>query len=99
MNSETLSAILCMALATYATRLSGLIIGRYLPRQGRLRQALDALPPAILTAVVAPEILSGPAEMLAGATTLVLALRLPLFGAMAAGVLVIIICRAGFGVS
>lgn len=99
MNFDTLIAILAMTLATYATRLSGLVVGRHLPQQGRIRIALDALPPAVLTAVVAPAVLSGPAEMIAGAVTLLAALRISLFPSMMMGVVTIVICRTGFGLS
>lgn len=97
MNPDTLIAILAMTLATYATRISGLVVGRYLPREGRLKHALDALPPAVLTAVIAPAVLSGPAEMIAGTVTLVMALRFSLFPSMIVGVFTIVICRSGFG--
>lgn len=97
MSSDTLIAILAMTLATYATRLSGLVVGRYLPREGRIKQALDALPPAVLTAVIAPAVVSGPAEMIAGAITLLAALRFSLFPSMFIGVITIVICRTGFG--
>lgn len=99
MSTDTLIAILAMTLATYATRLSGLLIGRFLPRQGRMKHALDALPPAVLTAVVAPAILSGPAEIIAGAVTLIMALRFALFPSMLVGVGTIVLCRIGFGLS
>lgn len=99
MNSDTLIAILAMTLATYATHLSGLMIGRYLPREGRVKHALDALPPAVLTAVIAPAVLSGPGEMIAGAITLLMALRFSLFPSMIVGVISIVICRTGFGLS
>jgi uncharacterized membrane protein len=85
-----------MTLATYATRLSGLVVGRYLPREGRIKHALDALPPAVLTAVIAPAVVSGPAEMIAGAVTLLMALRFSLFPSMIVGVIAIVICRSGF---
>lgn len=97
MSFETLIAILAMTIATYATRISGLVVGRYLPRDGRIKHALDALPPAMLTAVIAPGVLSGPAEMIAGTITLLMALRFSLFPSMIAGVMTIIICRSGFG--
>ena len=67
----TFLAILAMAIATYATRLSGFIIGPFLPEEGRLRQALDAVPAAVLTAVVAPTIVSGPAELIASIATII----------------------------
>lgn len=97
MSSDTLIAILAMTLATYTTRLSGLIVGRYLPREGRVKQALDALPPAVLTAVIAPAVVSGPAEMIAGAVTLLMALRFSLFPSMLVGVISIVICRSTLG--
>lgn len=97
MSYDALIAIFAMTVATYATRLSGLVIGRYLPQDGRIKRALDALPPAVLTAVIAPAVLSGPAEMIAAAATLLAALRLSLFPAMIIGVMTIVICRTGFG--
>lgn len=97
MSSDTLIAILAMTLATYATRLSGLVVGRYLPREGRIKHALDALPPAVLTAVIAPAVVSGPAEMIAGAVTLLMALRFSLFPSMLVGVVTIVICRSSLG--
>jgi uncharacterized membrane protein len=81
-------AILGMAVATYATRLAGywLLQGRTI--KGRFLVALEAVPPAILTAVIAPAVfLEGPAPMLAGAATLVSALlRMPLLVTIAVGV-------------
>ncbi len=82
-----LAAIVCMGFATYGTRLAGywLLQGRSI--EGRAKAALDAVPPAILVAVIAPTVfLQGPAEMLAGAVTLVAALlRLPLLVVIAMG--------------
>jgi uncharacterized membrane protein len=93
----TFLAILAMALATYATRLSGFIIGPYLPQEGRLRQALDAVPAAVLTAVVAPTIVSGPAELIASVATIIAARRLPALGAIAVGVGAVLVGRHFFG--
>ncbi len=56
--TATILAILGMALATYATRASGLYLMRGVVVKGRLKAALDALPPAILMAVIAPTILT-----------------------------------------
>ena len=81
-------AIFGMAIATYSTRLAGywLLQGRTI--RGRYLAALEAVPPAILTAVIAPTVLmEGPASMLAGAATLVTALlRMPLLVTIAVGV-------------
>jgi uncharacterized membrane protein len=85
MSPDNLLAILAMAVATYATRIGGMLLGGYLPRTGRIRQALDALPAAVLTAVIAPAIVAGTAEMIAAALTLVAALRLPMIVAVLIG--------------
>jgi uncharacterized membrane protein len=88
-------AILWMAFATYATRLAGywFLQGRTI--KGRLLVALEAVPPAILTAVIAPTVfMEGPASMLAGAATLVSALlRLPLLVTIAVGVASVALLR------
>ena len=69
------------------------------PRQlrsvGRMKAAMDAVPPAILTAVIAPAVfLNGWAEMIAGAMTLVVALlRAPLLVTIATGVALVVALR------
>jgi uncharacterized membrane protein len=82
------AAVLGMALATYGTRLAGywLLQGRAIA--GRWKAALEAVPPAILTAVIAPTVfMQGKAEMIAGALTLAAAmLRLPLLVVICIGV-------------
>src|SRR5687767_11576143 len=94
MRADTLLAILAMAVATYATRLGGMLLGGYLPKTGRVRRALDALPAAVLTAVIAPAAIAGPAEMIAGALVLVSALRLPMIAAVLVGMASVGILRA-----
>jgi uncharacterized membrane protein len=81
-------AILGMALATYATRLAGYWLLQGTEIKGRFKAALEAVPPAILTAVIAPTVfLQGPAEMISGAITLGAALmKLPLLATIAIGV-------------
>jgi uncharacterized membrane protein len=78
--SHTLLLILLMGLATYSTRIAGYWLLRGREVEGRMKAALDAVPPAILMAVIAPTVfLQGKAEMLAGALTLAAALlRMPL---------------------
>jgi len=89
-------ALFAMGLATYGTRLAGywLLQGRGI--EGRMKAAMEAVPPAILTAVIAPTVfLNGPAEMIAGALTLVAAvLRLPLLAVIAIGVAAVAILRS-----
>jgi uncharacterized membrane protein len=95
LNNNIYFAILGMALATYATRLAGfwLLQGRSI--NGRMKAALEAVPPAILTAVIAPTVfLQGPIGMIAGATTLIAAvLRAPLLVTIAIGVGTIALLR------
>jgi uncharacterized membrane protein len=88
-------ALFCMGLATYGTRLAGYWLLQGVEIKGRLRAAMDAVPPAILTAVIAPAVfLNGKAEMIAGAVTLVAAvLRLPLLLVIAVGVVTVAILR------
>lgn len=84
----TLLVILAMGLATYGTRLAGywLLQGRVI--EGRAKVVMDAVPPAILVAVIAPAVfLEGIPEMIAGAITLAAALlRVPLLLTIAIGV-------------
>lgn len=77
-----------MGLATYGTRLGGYWLLQGRPITGRAKAALDAVPPAILTAVIAPAVfLKGWPEMVAGVVTMVAAmLRLPLLVTIAIGV-------------
>jgi uncharacterized membrane protein len=91
----TLLAILGMALATYATRVSGLYLMRGVTVKGRLKAALDALPPAILMAVIAPTVLAtGAAETLAAIITAGAAfLRLPLVVTIITGVVSVVALR------
>lgn len=80
-----LLAIAAMAVATYCTRIAGMLLGRHLPKTGRAKQAMDALPPAVLSAVIAPLVIAGPAEAIAGVVTVLSALRLPVLAALAIG--------------
>ena len=88
LRDTTLLAILAMGCGVYGTRLAGYWLWRGRPITGRVKAALDAVPPAILMAVIAPAVfLHGPAEMIAGAITLCAALlRLPRLLTIAIGV-------------
>lgn len=90
-----LLAVVLMGLATYGTRVSGYLLLRGVKIEGRMKAALDAVPPAILTAVVAPAVfLNSWAEMIAGAITLGVALlRAPLLVIIAAGVASVVALR------
>jgi uncharacterized membrane protein len=98
-SADALLAILGMALATYATRVSGLFLLRGVAVKGRLKAALDALPPAILMAVIAPTILlTGNAERIAAVLAAVSAvLRLPLIVTILVGVISVVVLRHFIG--
>ncbi|WP_291993464.1 AzlD domain-containing protein [Candidatus Accumulibacter sp. ACC003] len=92
----SLATIIAMALATYLTRIGGLYLMQGVTVKGRLKAALDALPPAVLMAVIAPTVLSsGPAETIAAVITAGAAfLRLPMIVVVAIGVAAVIALRA-----
>ena len=91
----TLLAIIGMGLATYSTRLSGLLLMRGVVVQGRLKAALDAVPPAVLVAVITPTIfMTGKAETISALITAVAAFfRLPLLAVIFIGVASVVVLR------
>lgn len=91
----TLLAIAGMAIATYATRVAGLFLMQHVTVKGRVKAAFDALPPAILMAVIAPTILAtGIAETLAAIITAIAAiLRLPMIVTVIIGVVSVVVLR------
>jgi len=92
---NTLLAIVAMAAATILTRVSGIFLVHYLSISDETREALDAIPPAVLMAVIAPTALAtGWAETIACAATALAALRLPLLPAVAIGVATVVALRA-----
>ncbi|MBN8939519.1 MAG: AzlD domain-containing protein [Rhizobiales bacterium] len=94
----TMTAILGMAAVTYACRVAGLMIADRIAFTGRAKAAVDAIPAAVLTAVIAPTLLAtGWAETLAGAITILAATRLPLIGTIATGVVTIVVLRLLLG--
>ena len=94
LDPATLLAIAGMAIVTYINRLSGLVLVRFVRLEGRTKAALDALPPAILMAVIAPMALArGPAETAAAVITVIAALRLPLIAAVVVGVAYVVALR------
>ncbi|MBA5777788.1 AzlD domain-containing protein [Stappia sp. F7233] len=98
LDAATLLAIFGMAAFTYLTRIGGpLLLSRVrLSRRGEA--ALQAVPPAVLMAVIAPTALAtGPAETGAAAVTALAALRLPLLACIAIGVGTLLAIRALIG--
>lgn len=87
-------AILGMAAVTYATRVAGLFLAGRLALSGRARTAFEAIPAAVLVALIAPAVLTtGPAETVAALVTCVAAVRLPLLATIAIGVAAIVLLR------
>jgi len=91
---SNLLAIVGMALATWATRLAGLGLLGLVGRNRVLVSALDAVPVAVLTAVIAPSIVNGgPATTIAAAVTVIAAIRLPLLATVIIGVASVVVLR------
>jgi uncharacterized membrane protein len=91
----SLVTILGMGLVTYLTRIGGDLLMRNRTLGPRMTAALNAVPPAVLTAVIAPSVLSaGLAEAIAGVVTLAAAFRLPLLLTIMVGVASLVLVRA-----
>lgn len=66
LDGGTLIAILVMAMAAIFNRLAGFWLMRLVPLTMRVRKVLDALPGAVLVALLAPGAVRGDAGMAAG---------------------------------
>ena len=90
-----LAAILAMAVATWFTRVGGLWLFRVVRLTPRSQAALDALPVAVLTAVIAPSLArGGAADLCAAVVTLLAATRLlPLLPVVVIGVVSAVLLR------
>lgn len=90
-----LLAFLGMAIVTYATRIAGLALAGRLSLSPRAQAAFDAIPPAVLVAVIAPSALAtGWAETAAAGIAALAATRLPLLAVVAVGVVAVVGFRA-----
>ena len=90
----TLAAIVAMAVVTYFTRIAGLYVADHLALSGRAKAAFDAIPPAVLVAVIAPSALAtGWPETVAALIAAVAATRLPLLATVAVGVVAVVKLR------
>ncbi|MFC7396765.1 AzlD family protein [Chelatococcus sp. GCM10030263] len=97
-DSAALVAILGMAIVTYLTRIAGIMLAGRLALSGRAKAAFDAIPPAVLIAVIAPSALAtGWPETLAALITAAAATRLPLLATIAVGVAAVVALRALMG--
>ncbi|CAN7478666.1 AzlD family protein [Mesorhizobium sp. LjRoot246] len=93
--STTFWIIIAGAIATYLTRIGGhLVISRFDTIHPRVEAGLNAVPAAVLTTLVAPELLNaGPAEWAALVVTAVVSLRGGLMAMFLAGAVVLIVAR------
>lgn len=91
--------ILAAALATYLTRIGGhLVISRFDRIHPRVEAGLNAVPAAVLTTLVAPEMVdAGPAEWLAIVVAVLVSLRFGLMPMFLAGAAVLIAARQFMG--
>ncbi len=95
LDPTTLTAILAMGAVTYLTRIVGLFVAERLVLTGRAKAAFDAIPPAVLVAVIAPTALAtGWPETLATGISAFAATRLPLLATIAVGVVAVVALRA-----
>lgn len=97
--SDILLIILAGAVLTYLTRFAGhAVLSRFRTIHPRVDAALNAVPAAVLTTLVAPAAAQGsPAELAALATMAGLSLRLSLLPAFILAAIVLVVGRqAGF---
>lgn len=96
--TEMWTLITGLAMATFAVRLSGYLLGRRLPDYGPWARGLQALPGCLILSLVTYLLMQGgPQEWVAGTAALIVALitrSLPL--TMGAGIAAICLLRAFF---
>ena len=95
MSGQSFLLIVALGLGTYATRIGGhLVLSRFKKLDARVEAALDAVPAAVMTAIVAPLALTtGPAEAVAAGATIVASLRLPIHAVLVVGMVSVAILR------
>ena len=92
---QSVVTIVLVALGTYGLRLGGLLLASRMPKTGRARRGMDALPGALLFSLVLPNLVGeGIWGMGAGVLTALVAFRTKnLLLSMIAGMAVIFIQR------
>ncbi|MGN6583724.1 MAG: AzlD family protein [Rhizobiaceae bacterium] len=95
----TILIILAGAVLTYLTRIGGhLVLSRFENIPPRVEAALDAVPAAVLTTLVAPELLSaGPAEIIALLAAGLVALKRGMLEMFLTGAITLIVLRQFMG--
>ncbi len=93
--NEPVMIILCCAFVTYLTRIGGhLILSRFGEIHHRVESALLMVPTAVLSALVAPALIThGPAEAIAIIAAALIALRGSLVATVATGMIVLVLLR------
>ena len=98
MSADPMAVLLILALgvATYGTRVAGhLVLSRFERLNPRVEAALDAVPIAVITALVAPAVLARSyADAIAAAATIVAALKLPILPTLLIGAVTVSVLRA-----
>lgn len=98
MTADPIAVLLILALgvATYGTRIAGhLILSRFERLNPRVEAALDAVPIAVITALVAPAVLaSGIAETIAAIVTVAAALRFSIMPTLLIAAVTVSLLRA-----
>jgi uncharacterized membrane protein len=91
--------VLACAAATYVTRFGGhMILSRFGRIHHRVSAALDAVPVAVMAALVAPSLaIHGPPATLAIVIAGLAALRAPLIASVVVGMVTIVVLRAMLG--
>ena len=99
LDTTTLLVILAAAIATYMTRIGGyILITRMKAIPPRMEAALNAVPAAVLTTLVAPAFFAGGWDVkIAMLAALAAALRYPGLIMLAAGWVAVMICRRLLG--
>ena len=94
MSSEInlVALIVACAVVTYLTRIGGhLLLARFMPLPYRIEAALEAVPVAVISALIAPAFfLGGTAEALSGVVAVVAGLRLSGTWILLLGVLMLV---------
>jgi uncharacterized membrane protein len=86
-STASLLTILGMALATYATRVSGFLLLRNRKLSARTSAVMDAAPGCVLISAIAPHFVSPhPEELLALFLTMLVSWKLPMLLTVAVGV-------------
>lgn len=96
MSSDPWLIIACCAIATYITRAAGhAVLSRFGSVHFRVEAALEAVPVAVLSALIAPSLISrGPAEAAALILASLVALRLQMTVTVFVGLVAVVAFRA-----